>query len=59
MIADPCNIIDIVDVPVVIDLGNLAAKDTKHRQGSNLHHRYARMIISPSKYFMKILLSPA
>jgi hypothetical protein len=59
MIADPHEVIAVVEVPDVDALGDLATKNIKHRQDSNLPPREARMIISPSKYFMKIQLSPS
>ena len=47
MIANPYDLIAIVKVPDVDTLGDLATRNIKHCQDSNLPHREAQMIISP------------
>jgi len=46
MIADPYDVIAIVEVPDVDALGDLVTKNIKHCQDSNLPYREAQMIIS-------------
>ncbi len=47
MIADPYDVIAVVEWPDVDALGDLATRNIKHCQDSNLPHREAQMIISP------------
>ena len=46
MIADPYDVIAIVEWPDVDALGDLVTRNIKHCQDSNLPHREAQMIIS-------------
>jgi len=47
MIADPYDVIAVVQWPDVDALGDLATKNIEHDQDSNLPHRESQMIISP------------